>query len=201
MTAISSEDLVAHIAAHAGITSELAAMLAADVLAEIASHLSTASRELVASEIPDPLADALRRGGSSAPPIEERILAPGVTLGRAHELVSSVCLVLAEELSDEAIAALRAALPPALARLFAAPTPEIARRSERRRAPSMASGRPGSEHPISEAHADLAQPGSVADPNPHASSKLSSSAGTTQERLHETLAEGEAGTDLPIADG
>jgi hypothetical protein len=66
---------------------------------------------------------------------------------------------------------------------------------------TFASGRTGSLHPISAAPADTghtlstgcpqqAQQNSLAEPNPHGDSKLSSARGTTQEREHETLAEG-----------
>ncbi len=199
MTAIRTEELLSHVAAHAGITTERAAVLTANVLSGIAPYLSPTIRDLVSSELPETLADALRRGGSSAVPIEERILAPGITLGHAHELVASVCLVLAEDLSEEARSALCAALPPALARLLAPPTPELVRHAEQPRSRSIASGRAGSEHPISESTPDLVQHDSIAASNPHGSSKLSSALGTTQERLHDTLAEGEAGAERPIA--
>jgi uncharacterized protein (DUF2267 family) len=66
---------------------------------------------------------------------------------------------------------------------------------------TLASGKPGSHHPVSEAHADRAQSHSVAkEANPHADSKLSSAAGLTQERLGDALASGRAGPARPISE-
>jgi hypothetical protein len=52
---------------------------------------------------------------------------------------------------------------------------------------------------MSEATADRAHADSVARSDaPHEDTKLSSARGTTQERLHETLAEGRPGPRRPI---
>lgn len=55
----------------------------------------------------------------------------------------------------------------------------------------LSEARPGSRHPVSEAAPKDAQQHSVAEDNPHGDTKLSSTDGLTQEREHETLAEGE----------
>lgn len=56
---------------------------------------------------------------------------------------------------------------------------------------TLASGKPGSKHPLSGAKPDRAQSNSVArSRNPHEETKLSSTKGTTQEREKEDLAEG-----------
>jgi hypothetical protein len=72
---------------------------------------------------------------------------------------------------------------------------------------TLAQGRPGSARPLSEAapgsthplHSDkprTAQSGSVARAhNPHGDTKISSAQGSTQEREHETLAEGKPRAD------
>jgi hypothetical protein len=59
---------------------------------------------------------------------------------------------------------------------------------------TLASGRPGSRHPISDARPNRAHAHSVArSDNPHGDTKLSSSHGFTQERENETLADGRPG--------
>src|SRR5262249_15228069 len=60
-----------------------------------------------------------------AVPLEERLLEAGITSGRAHELVASGCRVLAEELSTEALTAVRAAVPPSLAGLLTTPAQDL----------------------------------------------------------------------------
>lgn len=58
---------------------------------------------------------------------------------------------------------------------------------------TLADGKPGSRHPLSEANPSHGQSHSVAESaNPHADTKLSSSKGTTQEREKEDLAEGKS---------
>jgi uncharacterized protein (DUF2267 family) len=66
----------------------------------------------------------------------------------------------------------------------------------------VSEARPGSEHPISEAEPRRAQRGSVAaSADPHEDVKFSTAHGLTQEREHETLAEGEPGPDRPLSEG
>jgi hypothetical protein len=67
-----------------------------------------------------------------------------------------------------------------------------------RRYDTLAEGRPGSHVPVSEGRADRTQQDSIATDNPKRDAKLSSATGTTQEREHETLAEGHPATH-PIA--
>ena len=116
----------------------------------------------------------------------------GTASGPAREVVASVCKVLAEELSDDALELLHRALPGSLADLLVRPDaveledhPGLAHRRD-----TLAEGRPGSHHPVTEARSDRTQAGSVASDNPHADTKLSASEGTTQEREHETIADG-----------
>ncbi|MBK9265914.1 MAG: DUF2267 domain-containing protein [Polyangiaceae bacterium] len=66
---------------------------------------------------------------------------------------------------------------------------------------TLATGRPGSRHPLSEATPERAHTHSVVrSDNPHGDTKLSSTEGLTQEREHETLAEGRPGPARPIAE-
>lgn len=67
--------------------------------------------------------------------------------------------------------------------------------------PTLATGRPGSMHPVSESHPERAHRNSVArTADPHADTRLSASRGLTQERLHETLAEGDARSASPVSE-
>jgi uncharacterized protein (DUF2267 family) len=67
---------------------------------------------------------------------------------------------------------------------------------------TLASSRPGSQHPVSEAAPPSGHSQSVArNPAPHAETKLSGAKGLTQERLGETLGAGHPpGPARPIAD-
>jgi uncharacterized protein (DUF2267 family) len=181
-------DFTTHVAAHAGMAPALAEHATRTVLAAFAGYLGPARSELLAEELPPALAEVLRAPEAGSGPVEERVRALGISTSHARELVASVCRVLAEELSHEALHALGEALPAELGALVAPPAPE-------RKPPtaghgsSLSSGRPGSQHPLTEASG----PGhthTVAEPDPHGATKLSSAIGTTQERLHETLAEG-----------
>jgi uncharacterized protein (DUF2267 family) len=120
----------------------------------------------------------------------------GVRLGFAREHEQVVCRALSEILPDETVNRLQRHLP-ILGELFAAPerisSAESVERSGHVRPldTTLAAGRPGSRHPLSEARAERAQAQSVVlSDDPHADTKLSSARGLTQEREHETLADG-----------
>lgn len=188
--AMTTDALLSHIAGHAGIPLPHAARAARAVLSGLGAYLTPSQRQLVAGELPESLGASLAEPASIAVPVDELLLEPGVTTGRARELVASVCRVLGEELSTQALLVLRGAVPARLVELLAWPTADLtARPAEPHRSATLASGRPGSEHPISETSPPARQSGSVAEPNPHGAAKLSSSPGTTQERRGETLAE------------
>ncbi|HEX2685159.1 MAG TPA: DUF2267 domain-containing protein [Kofleriaceae bacterium] len=192
--------IVSHVAGHAGVSHDRAERATRAVLSGLGAYLTPAYRQLVADELPAPLGAALLDNTGVAVPIEERVLGPGVTAGRAYELVASVCRVLAEELSTRALLALRAAVPIGIASLLATPSPELAGTPpDRRRYETLAGGRPGSRHPISDAPPTRWQTGSVSATNPHAETKLSSTPGTTQERRRETFASGRPGSTRSLA--
>lgn len=182
-------ELVSHVAAHAGVSEVTAERILHEVLGGIGGMLSRADRTFFEEELPAPLAAVVERGGSVAQPLEERVLPYARSAGHARELVASVCHVLAEELSTEALDLVRATLPPTV-RDFATPTAPEREHAATDRRRGLAGGHFGSEHPLDEARVDRAHADSVAAGNPHADSKLSSARGTTQERLHETIAEG-----------
>lgn len=125
--------------------------------------------------------------------------------GRAREHAHIVCRALTEVLDSEALALLRHHLPQ-LESLFSAsvdgplaPAPETLRTPPRDYS-TLAAGRPGSRHPLAEAHPTRAHAHSVArSVDPHADTKLSSSHGLTQERENETLASGKPGSKRPLS--
>lgn len=198
-----TEDLCSHVAAHAGVPIALAERATQAVLAGIGGTLTPAGRELVADELPAGLGAAILAGGSLTTSIEDHVVALGVTPGQARELIASVCRVLIEELSSEAVDALRVGVPTALAALLVEPVtdePPPRRALDPRRA-TLAEGRPGSQHPLSDAPGRSAQRGSIADDNPHAASKLSSTAGASQDRRRDTLSEGHPGARYPLSGG
>jgi len=201
MTA-TTDDLCSHVAAHAGVPIALAERATRTVLAGMGGTLTPAGRELVADELPAGLGAAILAGGSLAMPVEDQVVALGVTLGQARELIASVCRVLVEELSGEAVDALRVGVPTALAALLVEPVTDepLPRPALDPRHDTLADGRPGSQHPLSDAGRG-AQRGSIADANPHAVTKLSSTAGSSQERHRETLSEGRPGARYPLSSG
>ena len=194
------EDFTSHVAAHAGVDGALAERVSRAVLAGIGGSLTPAGRQLVAEELPAGLGAALA-DCRPAMSIEDAVRALGTTPGHARELIASVCRVLVEELSGQAVAVLRRAAPAGLAALLAEPEagelPSPPAPEPRR--DTLAGGRPGSHHPVSEARAPGGHGESIAANNPHAATKLSSSTGATQERRHETLAEGHPGTPSPLS--
>jgi uncharacterized protein (DUF2267 family) len=203
MMIATTDELCCHVAAHAGVPVALAERATRTVLAGIGGTLTPAGRELVADELPAGLGAAILAGGSLATPIEDHVVALGVSLGQARELIASVCRVLVEELSSEAVEALRVGIPTALAALLVEPVTDEPppRPALDPRHDTLADGRPGSQHPLSDAPGRGAQRGSIADDNPHAVTKLSSTAGSTQERHRETLSEGRPGARYPLSSG
>jgi uncharacterized protein (DUF2267 family) len=197
---MTSEDLLHHVAAHAGVTVEQSALRA--VLATLGDYVAPPHRLAIADELPAELRGAWLSPGDRAAPLEERVLAAGQPVSHAHELIASVCCVLAEELSTDALGWLRAAVPAELARLLTDPDREATHDAF---VPgldaTLARGRPGSRHPIADVGVDRAQSESVAAANPHGATKLSSSPGTTQDRRHETLAEAHGDPARTLARG
>ena len=114
----STDTFVAHVAGHAGVSASRAERASRIVLSALGRYLSPPKRELVADELPAPLAAVLLEGDDQGRPLEERVREPSMRVGHAHEPVTAVCCVLSEELSREAMHALRASLPRPIARLF-----------------------------------------------------------------------------------
>jgi hypothetical protein len=121
-----------------------------------------------------------------------------VRVGQAKEQIESVVRALGELLSAESRLRLSKHLPPSLAPLLSpieSAPPPIAHRAPpevTRPRTTLSSGRAGSEHPLAESRPERAHRHSIArEEGAHPDTKLSSARGTTQERLHETIADGE----------
>ncbi|HEY5924510.1 MAG TPA: DUF2267 domain-containing protein [Kofleriaceae bacterium] len=145
------DQLASHVAAHAGVSTPLADYALRAVLAGIGGYLSPAFRQLIAEELPPALGTALQSANGERRPLEDRVQLTGMSQSQTRELIASVCKVLAEELSEEAIRALCTSLPPATAVLFVPSAPAV--------------------EPPSTLHR---QTHSVAEPNPRGEFKLSS---------------------------
>ena len=128
-----------------------------------------------------------------------------VPLGMAREHAQIVLRLIAERLDPDLRTRLVRTLPADLAELLAdhvegAP-PAHSRPSHAPPLTTLASGRPGSRHPVSEARPDRAHSHSVVkEDNPHGETKVSSAKGMTQERLGDSIASGHPGPRRPISE-
>lgn len=183
--------------------------IATQVLHALRPMLRSDERRALAAHLPPSLGSALAGHTVEVDDDVERFygrvaLALKTPMTRAVEDARIVCSLLAARLSPDERDRLAHDLPVALAQLFLTPAGESVEADDEpsesalpavhEDAPSghtLASGRPGSRHPVSESRLDRTQSHSVArESNPHADSKLSSAEGLTQEQLHETLATG-----------
>lgn len=129
----------------------------------------------------------------------------GVPVGLAREHASIVLRALGVGLDPALRARLSRVLPEELAAMLAprAPSTPPAHPHPSHAPPltTLASGRPGSHHPMSASKPPAAHQHSVvAATNPHGDSKLSSAHGLTQEQLRESLATGTALRGRPISE-
>lgn len=168
--------------------------LTSDESAALAGCLAVPLREIVAASAYDADFDAAE--------LYERIRRrSGVSASLARENAQVVMTALGRGLPDEVVRRLDHALPEELAGLLherdvGEPPPAGAARGH-----TLATGRPGSRHPIAESPATRAHSHSVVrEDNPHGETKLSSTRGLTQEREGESLAAGQPGPSRRISD-
>ncbi len=184
------------------------------VLESLGETLSIDEGRVVASLLPPPLADAMERGAErnyrpgdiddAIDAIEDR---EDVGTSAAREHLTAACEILGTRAGEGDALAIEARLPPWLAEMMEArrhfdPPPRRERPDPARASgpETLATGRPGSQHPLSEAKPDIAEAGSIAkSDNPHEETKLSSTKGLMQERLGETLATGKPGSRRSIS--
>lgn len=191
------DELLSHVAERAGLPGpQEAERTVRVVLGVISEQLSGPTVQALAEDLPPPLSSSLHAGGPhpslDLAELHSRVASQEqVRLGFAVEHTAVVCQVLAEELSSGTLQRLHDTLPEPIGALFTprepgAPFEHVHLDPVRR---TLAEGRPGSQHPLSEARLDRAQSHSVArEANPHGDTKLSSATGLTQEREQETLA-------------
>lgn len=193
------EDLLERIVQLAGLdtTQEASAALRATLTA-LGERLLDEDRDIVAGALPPELGVILRsakfRGSFDVADFFDRVRrSEGVSLGFAREHAEVVCRAVAEALEEEARLRMEGALPDSFAELFRVPLPSEPPpahplgQSERHH--TLATGRPGTRHPVSESRAEVAQAHSVVrEANPHAETKVSSARGLTQEQVGESLA-------------
>ncbi|MDC3960034.1 DUF2267 domain-containing protein [Polyangium jinanense] len=196
-----------------GETSLVRAMSEA-VLRAFAETLVPDEARALAHALPEPLAafllDGPHLGNLSEEALYRRVAdREGTLLGFAIEHTRLVLGVLGEKLPETTRLRLRRHLTPELGELLAPreplpPPPVHLRRPHEPKlgkGNTLATGRPGSQKPLSEARPERAHAESVVRAeNPHQETKLSSSCGLTQEREHETLAEGEPGPRRPVSE-
>ena len=159
--------------------------------------------------LPPKLASAVApfHGPMAAEQFFERVrLHEGTTAGFAREHAEIVCRVLGEMLPQEVMLRMRRALAPSVEDLFnlpeEPPEPPLYAVPHGERHHTLATGVPGSHHPVSESAPPGAQSDSVvAADDPHGDRKLSGATGLTQEQTDESLATEVPRTDRTIAEG
>jgi uncharacterized protein (DUF2267 family) len=180
------------------------------VLETLGEALPDEEARVLAAELPAPASAWLLRrrvpGRFARSVLYDRVARrTGGSAGFAVEQTQAICELLAG-IAPEAVVSVRPALEPEIAELLASrdrreaqPLRPIRMDADHPYAHTLATGRPGSRHPLSEGRPDRAHSQSVArSAEPHADTKLSSSAGLTQERLGESLASGRPGSRRPI---
>lgn len=202
---IDDAELLRHLSTHAGlddaaarraVEATLAALgeiLAADEAARLGRSLPPAWATKLSSS---PLASAEGRSWDRERFVERVAAHAAVGPTNALDEATAACAALSALLDEETRSSVARALGAggALFEIVAEGRPP--RRSHASEPPAratLAEGRAGSRHPVSEAAPHGAQSGSVAEANPHGDAKLSSARGLTQEALGDTLAEGKPG--------
>lgn len=166
-------------------------------LAAIAPCLTHGATEKLARVLPAALGAELGSPHGSTPRETARVVErvqvrEPVSSGRAREEVQIVCGVLGRRLREEDRGEVARALPPELAEDFERPLRGLASSTAvAEQGHTLATGKPGSLRPLSEASPERAHAESVVrSSEPHHDTKLSSANGMTQERERETLATG-----------
>jgi uncharacterized protein (DUF2267 family) len=190
-----------------GLDEATAARLASAVIQLLADQLPAPDRSRFIARLP---AGVARPGAPAGSPsglvarfYEQVAALAEVPVPRATEIAQVVCAALAARLDADTRAWLEARLPTAFATLLTSrespSRPPVAPSAVRRYA-TLAEGKPGSMHPLSDARVDRAHRESVArSADPHLDTKLSSTSGPTQAREHETLADADPRPARPIS--
>ena len=172
-------------------------------LAVLGERLVEDEAQALASVLPDELAEIVATTGYdsdfTADELFERVRRRGHERGaRVREEAEIVLGVLGDCLSADLRHRIARGLPGVAAQLVAGERelgepPPYAAPLRAPKVATVASSRPGSTHPLSEAAPPAGQTHSVArNPAPHEETKLSAAKGLTQERHDETLGTGRA---------
>jgi uncharacterized protein (DUF2267 family) len=208
---IGRQALLEQIIRHGGAANVGAAAAALKAtLATLGDRLPDNERNLLAGALPQRVAKVLHAHRYGGPfdivELYDRVARrEGVPLGAAREHVQVVCRVLGEVLPEHVVSAVQAVIPSAFAELFTSPPaghpPPHHARIQAPALSTLASGKPGSLHPLSESRPPGAQSHSVVhEGNPHQDTKLSSASGLTQERADDSLASSQPDTSRTIAE-
>ena len=176
-------------------------------------HLDPIDLEVLTPKLPPEALAQLKRDGYQGDvereqfyrEVREHTRAPA---GRAVEHAQLACHALAHAMDAEGRRHLTLHLHPSMHELFEpAPASEPAPpgRARGRHVPpgsghTLASGRVGSRHPLSEAAPHGHQHSVAESDDPHADTRLSSARGTSQERRGDTLASGIPGSKRPLSE-
>jgi len=184
------------------------------VLNTLGEYVGPEEAQALAAALPTPLRHLvmghLRRTENLPDALYHRVAdRENVPLSRAVEHTQVVLHAMAELLSETDLQGLVQHLGPNMSDLFTLRSLPDARAEQASHHPieyghghTLATGQPGSRHPLSTAKPERAHNHSVVrSDNPHGDTKLSSTSGMTQEREHETLADGRPGPKRPVSEG
>lgn len=200
MTRISMQTLVDHIRDGGLADSSAARKMVGATLAVLANRLTDDEASALASRFSPELARIIEEedydADFDAAELYERVRdRTGTPPGLAREHTDIVLRALGDVLDEPMLARLARVLPEPIVRGLQGPerveVPPHGAGAKPRHTRTIATGRPGSSHPISESAPPSGHTHSVAlSDNPHAETKLSSARGLTQERFDETIATG-----------
>jgi uncharacterized protein (DUF2267 family) len=209
-TAMDFEAVLDHIFVRAALEGdrERATRALLATLGALIAHLEPYDAQDLRSELPPALLARLDAAGEVEPDVVRAIAArEPTTWGFAIEHAQAVGEALVLELRPELLTRLRRRLPPALAALLEPRPTSTAPPPHPTRAPvalgegtTLATGRPGSRHPLSDSHPSAQHHSVASSDDPHGDTKLSSARGLTQERTGDTLATGRPGSHRPISE-
>jgi uncharacterized protein (DUF2267 family) len=212
MTAQNSLVDLVHLAMDRGIPDRSVAERALRAtLRVLGERLTEDEAHALASRLPDELAGVVDRAEYDSDFDAAELYARvgrrmHVDLGEAHERADVALRVIGTVLDDDLRRRLAHALPvPIAERLYEPELGEPPPYQEATTAPRMttlASGRPGSRHPLADAPPPDGHTQSIAqNDDPHGETKLSSARGLTQERFDDSLAKGRPPGPLrPVAE-
>jgi len=209
---MSFNHLLAEVVRRSGVPEPTAETALRAFVVALAPGAGGPTRNAVSRELPPPLDALFRKPSSAAPAVRDAVIntvaaAAHLEGAAAFELYGVVASEIAGLLEPETRARLTADLEPDLGRDLVPPSEASALPVAHHEQPlgprghTLATGSPGSDHPLSTSRADLAHEHSVGRAvAPHQLTKLSGTTGISSERYGRTLAGGEPGSDEPVSE-